>query len=69
MNKNISQLAKQAGFNIPHGFNEQILPNSLERFARGIIRECARVVDSSDSPHPHGSYGDKLMEHFGVNNE
>jgi hypothetical protein len=43
MNKKIKDLAKQAGFDLPvaeGAFNGHILPNSLERFASNIIKEC-----------------------------
>ena len=69
MNERIKQLALQSGLNITHAektFNGHILTNSVGLFAIGLIKECARVVDSTDSSHPYASFGDKLLAHFGI---
>ena len=75
MNERIGKLAVKAGAHWEHGdwnmpsavyFSEK----DLERFAELIVKECADKVDSSlrDWLHDNsgGTMGDKLKEHFGV---
>lgn len=62
MNELIEKLAEQAGYN-GHYATEEF---DVDEFARLVVRECARVVDSDDSSYPYDSFGHKLKEHFGV---
>lgn len=48
MDERVRQLAIQSGFDLDRTkleHNGQILPNSLERFARAIARDCAEQCE------------------------
>ena len=63
MNEKIKELAKRAGFDLPVAMGSyygHILPDSLERFASTIVKECL------DNLHNNG-YDDaavQLQKHF-----
>ena len=58
-NERIKELAEQAGYS--KDYLEIGLPSNMEKFARLIVRECARLCDINDKEQ-----GDILREHFGV---
>ena len=61
MNKRILELANQAGIQLPDDsvYNGHIYKNSIERFAKLLVKECISCV---------GSQADKayLKKHFGL---
>ena len=69
MNKRIKLLAEQAGAVYSNDHAVSLLDDEIEKFAELIVRECANKVDSNlrdwlqDS---NGTMGDKIKEHFGV---
>ena len=71
MNTQLRQFEKQSGLEI-FGLGAKRVPweTALEKYAELIVRECASKVDSSlrDWLHDNsgGTMGDKLKEHFGV---
>ena len=66
MNTQIKQLAEQAGIVIPKDseYNGHIYRNTIEKFARLIVRECAQRVDYWESKQ--GEHTEDLLKHFGV---
>ena len=66
MNKRIKQLAEQAGIKLPDDseYNGHIYRNTIEKFARLIVRECAQRVDYWESKQ--GEHTEDLLKHFGV---
>ena len=66
MNQRIKLLAEQAGIVIPEDseYNGHIYRNTIEKFARLIVRECAQRVDYCESRQ--GEHTEDLLEHFGV---
>ena len=66
MNERIKQLAEQAGIVIPKDseYNGHIYRNTIEKFARLIVRECAQRVDYWESKQ--GEHTEDLLKHFGV---
>jgi hypothetical protein len=66
MNERIKQLAEQAGIKLPDDseYNGHIYRNTIEKFARLIVRECAQRVDYWESRQ--GEHTEDLLEHFGV---
>ena len=66
MNQRIKLLAEQAGIVIPEDseYNGHIYRNTIEKFARLIVRECANRVDYWESRQ--GEHAGDLLEHFGV---
>jgi hypothetical protein len=66
MNERIRELAKQAGIVIPQDseYNGHIYRNTIEKFARLIVRECAQRVDYWESKQ--GEHTEDLLKHFGV---
>jgi hypothetical protein len=66
MNERIKQLAEQAGIVIPKDseYNGHIYRNTIEKFARLIVRECANRVDYWESRQ--GEHSEDLLKHFGV---
>ena len=66
MNKRIKQLAEQAGIKLPDDseYNGHIYRNTIEKFARLIVRECAQRVDYWESRQ--GEHTEDLLKHFGV---
>ena len=67
MNERIKHLAEQAGIVIPQDseYNGHIYRNTIEKFARLIVRECAQRVDYWESKQ--GEHTEDLLKHFGVN--
>ena len=61
MNERIQELANQAGIQLPDSsvYNGHIYKNSIERFAKLLVKECISCV---------GSQADKayLKKHFGL---
>ena len=66
MNERIKLLAEQAGIVIPKDseYNGHIYRNTIEKFARLIVRECAQRVDYWESKQ--GEHTEDLLKHFGV---
>ena len=66
MNQRIKLLAEQAGIVIPEDseYNGHIYRNTIEKFARLIVRECAQRVDYWESRQ--GEHTEDLLKHFGV---
>ena len=66
MNERIKQLAEQAGIKLPDDseYNGHIYRNTIEKFARLIVRECAQRVDYWESKQ--GEHTEDLLKHFGV---
>jgi hypothetical protein len=66
MNERIKLLAEQAGIVIPQDseYNGHIYRNTIEKFARLIVRECAQRVDYWESKQ--GEHTEDLLKHFGV---
>jgi hypothetical protein len=66
MNERIRGLAEQAGIVIPKDseYNGHIYRNTIEKFARLIVRECAQRVDYWESRQ--GEHTEDLLKHFGV---
>jgi hypothetical protein len=73
MNERIRALADEATtteYGVDNGFDRVTFDK--EKFARMIVRECANKVDSNlrDWLHDNsGTMGDKILEHFGVEDE
>lgn len=65
MNERIRKLMWDAGLNSNYveGF-DSIYSEQLERFAKLIVRECAKRVDYWESRQ--GEHTDDLLKHFGV---
>jgi hypothetical protein len=71
MNKQICELAKQAGFGVRQNESEvytsklEHLPitENVEKFAELIVWECITVLDENDGAIHHTEL---LKEHFGV---
>ena len=61
MNEKIKLLAEQADFFLES--DNEI--RKLEKFAELIVRECAVIADEPTS-QPFSSYGEKIKQHFGV---
>ena len=59
MNKQIEELAEQAGF--PE-WSEKTIGFELEKFAELIVRECADIAKTAE---PYRS-DDLILRHFGV---
>jgi hypothetical protein len=66
MNERIKQLAEQAGIVIPKDseYNGHIYRDTIEKFARLIVRECANRIDYWESRQ--GEHSEDLLKHFGV---
>jgi hypothetical protein len=66
MNERIQKLAEQAGIKLPDDseYNGHIYRNTIEKFARLIVRECAQRVDYWESKQ--GEHTEDLLKHFGV---
>jgi hypothetical protein len=66
MNERIKQLAEQAGIVIPKDseYNGHIYRDTIEKFARLIVRECANRIDYWESRQ--GEHTEDLLKHFGV---
>jgi len=72
MNERIRELAGQAGFETEH--HKWIFANDnagegechelLEKFAKLLIKECAKRIDYWESRQ--GEHCDDLLKHFGV---
>jgi hypothetical protein len=62
MNERIIEMAIEAGFN-PVNCTGSNVP-LFEKFARLIVRECARRVDYWESRQ--GEHTEDLLKHFGV---
>ena len=75
MNERIRKLAEQAGLKYYNwSTNESNIVNNefkypriedYEKFAELIVRECSAIADEPTS-HPFQSYGEKIKQHFGV---
>ena len=69
MNKQIKLLAEQAYFETEYD-DTQNLPELMVRFAELIVKECATVADHwvmfDEGPLQYGPVGEKIKEHFGV---
>lgn len=79
MNERIKELVKQAGGDFwqrmesdetinPEAYVTFDPPQSLEKFAELIVRECAEVADCTAMAFPVNGWivGDKIRKHFGV---
>ena len=66
MNERIQKLAEQAGIKLPDDseYNGHIYRNTIEKFARLIVRECAQRVDYWESKQRE--HTEDLLKHFGV---
>jgi hypothetical protein len=66
MNERIKLLAEQAGIVIPKDseYNGHIYRNTIEKFAKLIVRECAQRIDYWESKQ--GEHTEDLLKHFGV---
>jgi len=67
MNKQIKELAEQAGYKplSPPTFADELNEIFMQKFAELIIRECASQVNFTDLGRGM-PYGDLILEHFGV---
>ena len=61
MNERIRELALQAG----GSHYPDVGGKTLEKFAELIVRECSAIADEPTS-QPFQSYGEKIKQHFGV---
>ena len=80
MNKRILELANQAGIQLPavtSVYNGHIYQNSIERFAKLIVKECINIGDNYqeilvNEPECANcrkvAYGivDKIKKHYGI---
>lgn len=79
MNKRILELANQAGIQLPDEsvYNGHIYQNSIERFAKLIVKECINIGDNyqeilGNEPECANcrkvAYGivDKIKKHYGI---
>ena len=77
MNERIKELIKQSGgefwqrIESDGVLNKEAYitfdpPQSLEKFAELIVRECARVYWNIDDSETHTEYVEALKQHFGV---
>ena len=66
MNKRILELANQAGIQLPDEsiYNGHIYQNSIERFAKLLVKDCAKRIDYWESRQ--GEHTDDILKHFGV---
>ena len=66
MNERIRELAEQAGIVIPKDseYNGHIYRNTIEKFARLIVQECADIA--TINAHQWESPGTYVLKHFGV---
>jgi len=60
MNELIKELMEQTGVPLSIPFDKW-----CEKFAELIVKECAGIADEPTS-QPFRSYGEKIKEHFGV---
>ena len=65
MNKRIKELAEQAFFETEYD-DVQNLPETMERFAELIVRECAGVGYDASYFECAMNVSNKIKEHFGV---
>ena len=77
MDKKITKLAKKAGF-IFWTKNEDWGPGpghidwssnydeEFEKFAKLLVKECAKVVDENETSSPFENFGDMIKHHFEV---
>lgn len=61
MNKQIKELAEQAGFAV-YGWNE----NEFKKFAELIVKETMQVVANNLPPNTYLDVADAVIKHFGV---
>jgi hypothetical protein len=71
MNEKIKELLNEAtsGLEPDLSLQRTVTLNEMQKFAELIVRECANKVDSNlrDWLHDNsGTMGDKILEHFGV---
>ena len=67
MNERIRELARQATtieYGVDNGFDRVTF--NKEKFAELIVRECAEVANNHFESKEPGYPGDKVEEHFGV---
>ena len=66
MNKRILELANQAGIQLPDEsvYNGHIYQNSIERFAKLLVKDCAKRKDYWESKQ--GEHSEDLLKHFGI---
>ena len=66
MNKRILELANQAGIEIPDSsvYNGHIYQNSIERFAKLLVKDCAKRIDYWESRQ--GEHSEDLLKYYGV---
>ena len=66
MNERVQKLAEQAGIKLPDDseYNGHIYRNTIEKFAKLIVRECAQRIDYWESKQ--GEHTEDLLKHFGV---
>jgi hypothetical protein len=68
MNRKPKQLTKKVyeiALNTGGSFYPEVNPDTLQRFAEGIIEECALIADQ-DKSDPYRNRGDKIRAHFGI---
>jgi hypothetical protein len=65
MNKQIKELAEQAFYETQYD-DFQNLPETMERFAELIVRECADIADFCDQVESVEAVSSVLKRHFGV---
>ena len=69
MNERIRELRRQATlvetYTSHNGSVHEGKSVDLEKFAELIVKECAGIADEPTS-QPFRSYGEKIKEHFGV---
>jgi hypothetical protein len=70
MNERIQKLAEQAGIKLPDDseYNGHIYRNTIEKFARLIVRECAMLANEhlEEIEGVHFGVGRAIKNHFGV---
>lgn len=70
MNENVRQLLRKSGLDVYGlGLDRAKWDAAVERFAEGIVEECAAIADNRPSVLMNQTTGGLIKEHFGVNNE
>ena len=68
MNEQIRELAEQAGAGWDHKYHWYVGSETMQKFAELIVKECVSVADHSNVTGK-SIIGQRIKEHFGVNDE
>jgi hypothetical protein len=63
--KQLTQKVYEIALNTGGSFYPETNSTTLQKFAEGIIEECAKVA-ASDNHYPYKDFGDKIRAHFGL---